>query len=182
MKKIISVLMLAFLLAYASPVLAMSADWSKAIDARTTLIWVDAQILGKMVLNARAKLFITWLPKSLLSMLRKDHDADEWITNGLGFYSSINEDTAAKVKGRDIIALNYATLKSWHFNPSDLVIGDYHVTDDDILGHEYFRGQTGDLPSGIEGLLFICVPSLKPGRSVTITLENDSAVLELPKK
>ncbi|MBQ9564769.1 MAG: hypothetical protein IJU98_04200 [Synergistaceae bacterium] len=173
---------LMFLLLLAVPAFAVSPDWRKALDARTALIWVDGQVLGTMVLNARASLFVTWLPRSLLDRLYQDREVDEWVVKGVSFYSSLDEKTRAKMKGRDILALNYSTRKSWTFDPTELVIGDYRVSPDDILGNPALRGPTGDLSSGVEGTLFICVPSLKPGRSVRIAIGPDSVTLELPKR
>ena len=186
MKKIVisAALLSLFVLSSMSsvPALAMSNEWRKTIDSRTALIWVDGQVLGNMVLNARAKLFVTWLPLSLRTKLDRDRDVDEWVINGLGYYYSRDTDVKAMMKGRDIIALNYATQKSWHFDPTELSIGDYHVTAADVLGHPELRGPAGDLPSGVNGTLFICVPSMKPGKSVKISIGQDSAVLELPKR
>ena len=157
-----------------------SAEWRKALDERTGLMWVDAQFLGKMVLNARARLTITWLPRSLLKRLDKDRQADEWVINGLSYYHTIAEDTKQKVKGRDIVALNYRAEKSWNFDPTELAFGDYRVKKEDILGHKDFLA-IGELPSGTEGTLYLCVPSMKPGKRMSVTLGPDAIEMALPK-
>ncbi|MCR5346823.1 MAG: hypothetical protein K6E38_03525 [Fretibacterium sp.] len=158
-----------------------SKAWQQTLDERTGLMWVDAQILGKMVLNARARLTFTWLPRSLLKRLEKDPQVDEWVVNGLSYYHTIVGDTQQKVKGRDIMALNYRTEKSWTFDPVKLTFGDYQVKKEDLLGHKDFL-VIGDLPSGTEGTLYLCVPTLKPGQTLPITLGPDAVEMILPKR
>lgn len=158
-----------------------SAEWRKVLDERTGLMWVDAQILGKMVLNARARLTVTWLPRSLLKRLDKDRQVDEWVTDGLSYYNSALEDTRQKMKGRDIVALNYRTEKSWNFDPTEFAFGDYHVKKEDILGHKDFIA-IGELPSGVDGTLYLCVPSLKPGQQLSVALGPDAIEMALPKR
>lgn len=85
------------------------------------------------------------------------------------------------MKGRDILALNYRAVKNWDFDPTRLTVGGYRVTPEDLLGHRDLR-VTGELPPGTEGTLFLCVPALKPGSRVEITMGPDRAVLEAPAR
>lgn len=161
---------------------AQSQGWRTELEARTAVMWVDAQIFEDLVIGARARLAITWLPRSLQKRLERDLQVDEWVINGINYYYGNTDDVREKIKGRDVLALNYLSKKNWTFNPTDLVVGGYRVTADDILGHPDLRGATGDLPPGVEGTLFLCVPALKPGRAVTVTLGPDSVELPLPAK
>ncbi len=158
-------------------------EWKKIIDERTAVIWADAQFLDTIVLNARGNASVTWLPRSLLKVLDKNKDAADWIITGLNFYFSNNPETNKKLKGRDVIAVNYKAVKTWSFNPTDFVFGDYKITSDDILSRP--RDYTvGDMHSGTQDLVFLCVPSkiMKPNHDIKISLGVDSAVLHLPKK
>lgn len=156
-----------------------SGEWRKVLAARTAPLWVDAQFLDELVLNARARIDVTWLPRSLQRRLDKDREVDEWVVRGLSFYYSSDREAAVRMKGRDVIALNYRAQKSWTFDPTMLVIGGYAVVSEDLLGHPDLR-VIGELPSGTSGTLFICVPALKPGRRIHISLGPDSADLEAP--
>lgn len=161
---------------------ADSKSWKNIIDERTAVIWADAQFWDTIVLNARGNASITWLPRSLLKILSKNQDAEEWVINGLGFYYSGNAEIKKKLKGRDVVAVNYKAVKTWTFNPEDFIFENYKINSGDILSspRDY---AAGELNSGTQGIIFIAVPSniMKPGRSVKISLGADSAVLNLVK-
>lgn len=177
----IAVLSLFFILLCAPAWAHTSKAWQKTLDARTVRIWIDAQFLDDIVLNARAELNVTWLPQSLQKRLDKDRDVPEWVVQGLGLYFSSDKETRRRMKGRDVLALNYRAVKNWDFDPTRLTVGGYRVTPEDLLGHRDLR-VTGELPPGTEGTLFLCVPALKPGSRVEITMGPDRAVLEAPAR
>lgn len=177
---------LAALLALAlCPMAAWSASaskgWREALDARTARIWVDAQVLDGLVLNARARVDVTWLPRSLLKRLEKDQRTDAWALDGLHLYYSKDKETAAKMKGRDVVVVNYRTEKSWTFDPTELAFGGRSIGSEDILGSPA-SWPVGELPSGATGTLFLAVPSPEPGVTVRVTLGPDSADIALPKR
>lgn len=158
-----------------------SREWKKALEARTVRLWIDAQFLDDIVLNARAELAVTWLPQSLQRRLNKDRDVPEWVITGLGFYSSSNKETRQRMKGRDILALNYRAVKNWDFDPTQLIVGGYRVLPEDLLGHRDLR-VTGELPPGTTGTLFLSIPALKPKSKVEIVMGPDRITLEVPAK
>ena len=158
-----------------------SKEWKRILDARTVRIWIDAQLLDDIVLNARAELNVTWLPRSLQKRLEKDRDVPEWVVAGLNFYYSTNEETRQRMKGRDVLALNYRAVKNWDFDPTQMVVGNHRVAPEDLLGHKDLR-VTGELPPGTEGTLFLSVPALKPGSRVEVAMGPDKAVLEAPAR
>lgn len=158
-----------------------SKEWAKILEARTARMWVDAQLLGEIVLNARAELNVTWLPRALRKRLEKDRDVHEWVVAGLNFYYSTSEGTKRRMEGRDVLALNYRAVKNWDFDPTRLTVGGYRVVPEDLLGHKDLR-VTGELPSGTEGILYLCVPAIKPGSRVEVAMGPDKAVLEAPAR
>lgn len=185
MKKYLLILLI-FLLniciaAHAAP--SPARVWQKIINERTAAIWADAQFLDTIVLNARGNASVTWLPRSLIKILDKNKDAEEWVVTGLSFYYSRSADTQKKLKGRDVVAVNYKAVKTWSFNPTDFIFENYAVTSGDILSNSYDY-VTGELNSGTQDIVFLSVPSkiMKPGKDVKISLGEDSAVLHLPKK
>lgn len=177
----IAVLLLACLLLCAPAWGRASGEWEKALEARTVQLWIDAQLLDDIVLNARAELNVTWLPRTLRKRLERDRDVHEWVVKGLGCYYPADKEAERRMKGRDILALNYRAVKNWDFDPTRLTVGGYRVTPEDLLGHRDLR-VTGELPPGTEGTLFLCVPALKPGSRVEITMGPDRAVLEAPAR
>ena len=84
--KEIAVLSLACLLLCAPAWGHASKEWKKILEARTIRLWIDAQLLDDIILNARAELNVTWLPRTLRKRLERDRDVHEWVVKGLGCY------------------------------------------------------------------------------------------------
>jgi hypothetical protein len=160
----------------------VSEAWQRRLDARTATLWIEGQSLGdNLILNARAELRVTWLERRLSRELNTDRNVDEWVITNLGYYFSNRKETLEKLKGRDILVLNYRAIKRWDFDPTKLVVDGYAVTADDILTKsEYW--EAGELPPETEGLIAVRVPALKPGRAVEIRYGDDAATLEAPRR
>lgn len=177
----IAVLLLACLLLCAPAWGRASGEWKKTLEARTVQLWIDAQLLDDIVLNARAELNVTWLPRTLRKRLERDRDVHEWVVKGLGCYYPADKEAERRMKGRDILALNYRAVKNWDFDPTQLIVGGYRVLPEDLLGHKDLR-VIGELPPGTAGTLFLSVPALKPGRNVEIVMGSERAELQVPAR
>jgi hypothetical protein len=158
-----------------------SKAWENRLNARTATLWIDAQTLGdNVVLNARGELNVTRIERGLLRHLDTDRDVEEWLLDGLGYYSSNRKDRRAKVKGRDVFVLNYRAVKFWNFDPTKLVIGDYSIVPEDILTKEEYW--ESELSPGYSGTVSVAAPALKPGQKIELRYEDARATLEVPVK
>ncbi|MDR1874411.1 MAG: hypothetical protein LBQ90_05270 [Synergistaceae bacterium] len=157
-----------------------SQAWQARLLARTVTLWIDGERLGEdLILNARGELNVTWLERALAR--EQDRHVEEWVIMNLSYYFSQRKDTRAKLKGRDILVLNYRAAKYWDFDPTKLVVDGYAIVRDDILTKsEYWHD--GTLAPGARGNLAVCVPALKPGRSVKIRYEDAEATFEAPRR
>jgi hypothetical protein len=158
-----------------------SREWRERLDARTATLWIEGQDIGGVVLNSRAELSVTWVERGLFRHLEQDRDADEWLMEGLSYYFSSRDKTRAKLKGRDVFVLNYRAIKRWDFDPANLVIDGYAVTEDDILTRKEYW-ESGELSPGVAGTVAVCAPSLKPGRTVELRYGDARATLAAPRK
>jgi hypothetical protein len=150
------------------------------LGARTATLWVDAQTLGDLILNARGELNVTRVERSLLQALNQDRDVEEWLVSGLNYYSSNREDTKAKVRRRDVFVLNYRASKYWNFDPTKLVIDGYSIASKDILTKkEYWESE---LSPGDTGIVAVAGPPLKPGQKIELRYEDARATFEVPRK
>ncbi len=182
MRKFAGVLLLcATVLTALSADAAPSSPWRKVIGARTVRLWVDAQFMDELVLNARARVDVTWLPRSLMRLLDRDGSAEDWVVAALSNYYASRKEAAERMRGHDVLALRYRAEKNWNFDPTALTVDGYRVTSEDLLGNASIR-VVGELPSGTEGTLLVRVPSLKGGRRVRLALDPDSADLETPAR
>ena len=158
-----------------------SKAWRERLDARTVTLWVEGQMLGdNVVLYSRGRLDVTWLERGLVHRLEEDRDVEEWLLNGLNYYSSNRKDTQAKVRRRDVFVLNYKASKHWDFTPTKLVIGGYRIISDDILTKKEYWDDY--LAPGDEGSVAVVAPPLKPGQKVEIQYEDARATLNVPRR
>ena len=49
------------------------------------------------------------------------------MVQGLGLYFGSDKETRRRMKGRDVLALNYRAVKNWDFDPMQLSVGGYRV-------------------------------------------------------
>ncbi|MDR1731458.1 MAG: hypothetical protein LBR61_05130 [Synergistaceae bacterium] len=157
-----------------------SKAWQKRLAAHTATLWIEGQSLGDVILYSRAQLDVTWLPRSFAREADRDSDVDEWVLENLSYYFSRFKDRRAKVKGRDILVLNYRALKTWTFDPTKLIVNGYQVTKEDILTKEEYQ-DLEELPPEGEGSLAVCVPALKNGRDLELQYDDATATLRAPK-
>jgi hypothetical protein len=156
-----------------------SKAWKERLDARTATLWIEGQDIGGLILNARAELSVTWIPRDLFRHLEKDRDVEEWLTDGVGYYFSTRKDVRAKLKGRDAFALRYRAIKRWDFDPTKLAVDGYTIAEDDILTRKEYW-ESGELPPGTAGVVIVCVPSPKPGQTLELRYENTLAAFTAP--
>jgi hypothetical protein len=180
--KLLLVVSLCLLLSVFGAEAYSSKTWQTRLAARTVTLWIEGERLGEnLVLNSRAELNVTWLDRSLTRTLEGDRDVEDWVPTNLSYYFSHRKDTRAKLKGRDVLVLNYRAVKYWIFDPTKLVVGGYAIVSDDILTRsEYW--ENGELPPGTTGTLAVCVPALKPGQTVEIRYEDAEAAFEAPRR
>lgn len=157
-----------------------SKAWQARIDARTATLWVEGQPLGDgIILNARAELSATWLERGLVHELDRDRDVDEWVVTNLSWYSSSRKENQAKIKGRDVLVLNFRAVKYWTFDPARLTVDGKAVTPDDILTKAEYRNME-DLSPGMMGSVAVAISPLKPGRTVEFRYDDALATLKVP--
>ena len=159
-----------------------SKEWQVRLDARTVTLWVEGQPLGDgIVLNSRGELNATWLERGLIHALDKDRDVDEWVVTNLSWYGSNRKDTRARIKGRDVLVLNYRAVKYWTFDPTRLTVDGRAIASDDILTKAEYR-DLEELSPGMTGSVAVAIPALKPGQTVEIRYDDAIATLKVPGK
>ena len=157
-----------------------SRAWTELLSERTVTLWIEGQFLGdNIVLNARGELSVTWLENGLTNVLNTDNYVDEWVKYGLSFYFSSHRETRAKMRGRDVLVLNYRARKRWNFDPTNLIVNGYAVTQNDILSLDIYW--KSDLLSGDFGIIAVAVPSLRPGQTVELLFEDARTTLVIPR-
>jgi len=156
-----------------------SREWHEILSERTTTLWIEGEVFGDLVLNARGELNVTWLERGLTSTLNNDNNVGEWVVNALGHYFSTRRDARARMRNRDVLVLSYRARKRWTFDPTNLTVNGHAVTPDDILTRD-IHWETDLLP-GDTGILEVSIPALRPGQTVTLRFEDAEATFEVPR-
>ena len=145
---------------------------------RSANVWVDGQVLGDLVLGAKARLTFIYVDPLLASAARNDPGAPEWLTwhsRHLG---------EKDLKGRALFLLHFETFTPWELDPGRIHVGNYTVSSEDVLSMREYS-LTGELPSGFTGTLPFSVPKsfLKGGTQIVLAYgEEDSAQWKVPGK
>ncbi len=174
--KLVFLLALISLICLYSPAFASSYD--ELAKDRLINLWIDGQVLGDMVIGARSQLSLIFMDRKACEAARSNMAGiPDWISWNLQY-----ESVAAKDK-KKLFLIRYKTFKNWEFDVSKLSVGDYILSDSDILTRRDFT-QTGSLPPGTDGTLAVAIPSskLKPGSTVSISYGENSQSWTIPKR
>ncbi len=149
---------------------------SELLDARQTSVWVEGERFGEMVIGARGVLQIIYVDKKLAEALTLDFSISDWAKQMAQYYGS---DAA---RGKALFIAHVETYKPWSFNPAQLFVGGYHVTEGDVLSPS-MTNPFGELGSDQTGYFAFVVPAkeLKKGKEIPIGYGDDSALWKVPK-
>lgn len=142
---------------------AGAADLQKLMDQRTARLWLEGQMLGDMVIGARADLNFVYVDRKLARAATDDPEAPQWLRWHAQHYGS------PEAKKKALFVLRFETRKPWDFQVSELKIGDYAVREEDVLTRSKFT-PSGPLPSGTKGTLAFVVPldALAKGKTISL--------------
>jgi hypothetical protein len=179
MKRLICICL--FLLALCVLAGDVQAAQPKTLDQllaeRSVNVWVDGQVLGDLVLGARARLTFIYVDTALASAARSDPGSPEWLT----WHSRhLGEKT---LKGKSLFILRFETFTPWELVPGNLFVGTHGVSSDDLLTMKEYT-PTGELPSGFTGTLSFSVPRavVKAGAEIVVGYEKEEAKWKVPGK
>ncbi|MPM78693.1 hypothetical protein SDC9_125704 [bioreactor metagenome] len=174
---------IAFLLCLAISIFCSSMPASAAdtlqqkIDERTTVIWIEGEALGDMVIGARAQVAFIYVDESLSKGIVSDPHAPDWLKWHASHFSN------KELRNRALFVMRYKTIKRWDFSPENIKVGTHNVDPKDILTNKDFMAM-GDLPPDTIGTLAFSVPSkyVIKGRNVELSYEQYTGVFNVPKR
>ena len=167
----------------AAATFASDANWepgrvnaSELVAPRQTSIWVEGELLGDMVIGARGALQIIYVDKELAAALSDDFATSDWAKRMAQYYGR------DETRGKALFIAHVETYKPWNFDPAQIYIGGYHVSEDDVLSPS-MTNPFGELGSDQTGFFAFVVPEeeLKSGKEILIGYGDDSALWKVPK-
>lgn len=174
--QILSFLLLAALF-LTTPLPALCNTSSFETD-RTPGLWIEGQILGDMILGARAQLVFGYVDSKAYNIIRnKNAGLPQWMSWNMQYYLE------AKAKKSSFFILRYKAIKNWNFEPSSISVGGYRVENSDIFTRPDYRN-TGMLAPDTVGTIAFSVPDkyVKPGRTIVLSYGEDSIKWSVPER
>lgn len=149
---------------------------SALLETRQTNVWVEGTLLGDMVIGARGSIQIIYVDKALSDAITDDTSLHDWARHMAQYFGS------DATRGKALFIAHIETYKPWTFDPSQVFVGGYHVTEDDVLSPS-MTNPFGELGSDQTGYFAFAVPSkeLKKGKEIPIGYGDDSALWKVPK-
>ncbi|PIE54198.1 MAG: hypothetical protein CSA35_07345 [Dethiosulfovibrio peptidovorans] len=150
----------------------------KIVQDRLASLWVEGQVLGDMILGARGRITLIYMDRRACNAVREQGASlPSWVSWNNQY------ETRARRGGRGFFLVHYEAKKNWIFDPTEIIIGDYRLTEDDVLTRKDFQN-VGDLASGTEATLAISVPkkSVLPGRTITISYGTFATEWTVPRR
>lgn len=126
-----------------------AASFRELLDARTANVWVEGQVLGDMILGARARLSFILVDGALSRNLAGSSEAPEWLAWHGQHYGA---------KGKTLFVVRLKVLKPWTFDPTELRVGSHRVALEDIRARVHYLPE-GDLPSDFEAAIALQIPT-----------------------
>lgn len=178
-RKVIIVFLLGSIILFSGSTLCSAAtELEKLLDERSCHMWIEGQVLGDMIIGARAQIMAVLVDSELVDSIKEDPSAPEWLSWHCNHFGSAPS-------GEVLIIIRYKTLKYWEFEPSDITINGYIVKDDDIITRKDYIVR-GTIPPDTEGTFAMYVPVLKNsdnGKGIlNVACDGHSCTIIMPER
>jgi hypothetical protein len=174
--------------AFAAPT---SAAAQKFFERRLIRVWYEGLVMDELVLGARGKLTFLYVDARMGSAIQKLNtptenamppDVAKHLLSYTGNYG--------RRKGHTLFAVSVEAFKHWSFNPTELTVGGYRVTDEDlvtgVVGDRRYEISPGvnELAADYTGMFSFYVPNehLKAGTGIEIAYGEYPTVWTVPTK
>jgi len=155
-----------------------ATELEKVLEERSCHMWIEGQVLGDMIIGARAQVMAVVVDSELVDSIKDDSSAPEWLSWHCNHFGSAPS-------GEVLIIIRYKTLKYWEFEPSDITINGYIVKDDDIITRKDYIVR-GTIPPDTKGTFAMYVPVQKgndTGKGIlNVACDGYSCSIKMPER
>ncbi|MGC9489736.1 MAG: hypothetical protein ACP5CD_00705 [Thermovirgaceae bacterium] len=144
---------------------------------RSARLYLEGQVLGDMVLGARARLEFIYIDQPLVDAARGSHEVPEWLRWNTNYFGS------GKSGKEALFLLVFETFKPWTFAPEMISVNGNPLEEEDIVTRVAYVPK-GDLPSDYTGRFAFTVPAgiVEPGSEIVFGCGQDSVTWVVPGK
>ncbi|MGC9372939.1 MAG: hypothetical protein ACP5DY_06425 [Thermovirgaceae bacterium] len=173
----IMLLAIAFFITLTGSAAAAEVSLEDMVAERSARLYLEGQVLGDMVLGARARLDFIYIDQPLVEAARGSHEVPEWLQWNTNYFGS-------RKSGKDaLFLLVFETFKPWTFEPEMISVNGTPLEQSDIVTRSAYVPQ-GDLPSEYTGRFAFTVPGeiAEPGGEIVFSCGQDSVTWVAPGK
>jgi hypothetical protein len=147
------------------------------IADRSARLYLEGQVLGDMVLGARARLDFIYIDRTLADAARESEAVPQWLEWNTSYFGS------RKSGGGELFLLVFETFKPWTFEPGMICVNGKPIGTDDIVTRSAYVPH-GDLPSDYTGRFAFTVASefVGPGKKIVFSCQDDNVTWVVPEK
>lgn len=155
---------------------AEGAELQELLDERTTVVWIEGQQLGDMIIGSRAQVAFIFVDGKLMRAAGTSPEAPQWLTWNVQHFSEAND------RGKALFIIRFKTFKPWDFDISLFLIGEYVPKEEDVITRKAFRPRN-NIPSDTSGTFALMVPReiIGRGKKLEVGCSGFSAVLKVPR-
>lgn len=164
-----------------------AVDSERLLEARTSVCWVEGEIVGDWVLGARGSIEFVYMDLAMSNAMIRTRDRfndavlayypfENWLEDGLVYFGNPG------AKGKALFIAYVTTKKPWDFDPAKVHVGDYYLNKNDVLTPSW-ANPFGELPSELEGWFAFVVPksAVKAGQTVKLGYGDYNVDWKAPK-
>ena len=153
-----------------------SGDLQTLLDERSAVLWIDGEVLGDLVIGARAQAALIYVDGKLSEAAWGDQTAPDWLKTQTGYYGS------REARKKKLFIIRLKTINNFTLDHSMIKIGSHVLTPADVLTNKHYV-PVGDLPAGLTADFAVVIPNAAvKGKSVSFSVGVYSTELEYPKR
>ncbi len=176
------------LAAFAAP---RGEEAQKFFERRLIRVWFEGMALDDLVLGARGKLTFLYVDARMGSAIQRlgTSSGNEMPPETAKHLLSYTGNYGRR-KGHTLFAVSVEAFKHWSFDPAELTVAGYQLTDEDlvtgVIGDRRYEISPGlnELPADYTGMFSFYVPTdrLKPGTEIEIGYGEYTTTWTVPTK
>lgn len=148
-------------------------DLETLLRNRSAVLWVEGQLLGDMMIGAKARLTFIAVDGKLTEAAWSDPSAPEWLKTNVGYSGD------SRLRKKKLFIILVETIRNFTLELPMITLGTHVLSAEDVLTNKHYV-PVGDLPPDLTVPFAVAVPSSAvKGKVIPLKVEDYSGELEL---
>ena len=149
-------------------------DLETLLQQRSAVVWVEGQLLGDMMIGAKARLTFIAVDGKLAEAAWSDPFAPEWLKTNVAFSGD------RKLRKKKLFIVLVETIRNFTLELPMITIGTHTLSAEDVLTNRHYI-PVGDLPPDLTAPFAAAVPAAAvKGEKIFLRVGDYSAEMEFP--